>query len=74
MEFLGTQLDSATPYPPVHPRTSFPKLRTVTLTNLGFIFNTCKSWLRDLSLFSPNITLPLRVPNTFESVLPKLHH
>ena len=48
----GFQPGFATPYPPIHPHTSFPHLRKVTVTNLGFIFNTCKSWLRDLPLFS----------------------
>lgn len=70
MEFLGSQPDSATPYPPVHPPTSFPDLRRVTVTNLGFIFNTCKSWLRDLPLFSPNATLPLTHPNTLSQRFP----
>lgn len=70
MEFLGSQPVSATPYPPVHPPTSFSNLRRVTVTNLGFIFNTCKSWLRDLPLFSPNAALPLTDPNTLSQRFP----
>lgn len=70
MEFLGSQPVSATPYPPVHPPTSFSHLRRVTVTKLGFIFNTCKSWRRDLPLFSPSDTLPLTDSNTLSQRFP----
>lgn len=49
----GFQPSFATISPPVHPPTSFPELRRVTVTNLGFPYNTCDCWLSAPHLLSP---------------------